>query len=168
MLKLTIMKLLSTIYLLCTIAVVAACTKGGKPDSVNGPVYSVNAAASSKQLVPAIDTTSTADFAGMYDEETNILTYTLKWSDLWRDTQKDTITSISFYDGASGVNGTLVRTLPFVNTNRNGSINQGLSGNTGIRLEEKDGFMSGNWYFTINTKRYATGIVRGQLTLVEK
>jgi hypothetical protein len=158
----------STLYILSILAL-AACTKGGKPETVNGPVYSVSATASSKQLVPAIDTMSTATFAGMYDEQTNILTYTLTWSDLWRDTKKDTITSISFYGPATATtNGPLVRTLAFVNTNRNGSVNQGLSGNTGITLDEKNGFMSGNWYFTINTKRYATGIVRGQLTLTEK
>jgi hypothetical protein len=157
------MKLLS-IYILCTITIAAACTKGGKPEGVNGPVYSVNATASSKQLLPAIDTTSTATLIGLYDEQTNILSYTIAWSDLWRDTKKDTITSISFYGGATATtNGVLVRTLPFVNTNRNGSINQGLSGNTGITEEEKSGFMSGDWYFTINTKRYTTGIVRGQL-----
>lgn len=160
------MKISSFIYIVCFLS---ACTKGGKPTGVNGTVYSVSATASSKQLVPAIDTTSTATFAGLYDEQSNILTYTIAWNDLWRDTQKDTITSISFYGPATAAqNGALVRTLPFVNTNRNGSINLGLSGNTGLAVEEKNGFMSGNWYFTINTKKYTTGIVRGQLTLAQK
>jgi hypothetical protein len=163
------MKRLSFIYILCLIAAVSACTKGGKPTGVTGTVYSVTAAASSKQLVPAIDTTSTATFTGLYDEQANILTYTIAWNDLWRDTQKDTITSISFYGPATATtNGPLVRMLPFINTNRIGSINLGLSGNTGLTEEEKSAFMSGNWYFTINTKRYSTGIVRGQLTLAEQ
>jgi hypothetical protein len=160
---------LSPIYILCFLAAFAACTKGGKPDGINGPAYSVNATASSKQLVPAIDTTSTATFTGLYDDQSNILSYTIAWNDLWRDTKKDTIVSISFYSPATATaNGTLVRTLPFVNTNRNGSVNQGLSGNTGITVDEKSGFMSGDWYFTINTKRYATGIVRGKLVLTQK
>jgi hypothetical protein len=160
------MKIVSIIYIACFLA---ACTKGGIPTGVNGTVYSVSAAASSKQLVPAIDTTSTATFTGLYDEQSNILTYTIAWNDLWRDTQKDTITSISFYGPATATtNGPLVRTLSFVNTNRIGSINLGLSGNTGLAEEEKSAFMSGGWYFTINTKRYTTGIVRGQLTLEEK
>jgi hypothetical protein len=163
------MKIISTIYTLWTIAAITACTKGGKPDGINGAAYSVNATASSKQLVPAIDTTSTATFTGLYDEQSNILSYTIAWNDLWRDTKKDTIVSISFYSPANATtNGTLIRTLPFVNTNRNGSVNQGLSGNTGITADEKSGFMLGDWYFTINTKRYATGIVRGQLALTAK
>jgi hypothetical protein len=160
------MKVVSIIYI---VFFLSACTKGGKPTGLNDTVYSVSATASSKQLVPAIDTTSTATFTGLYDEQSNILTYTIAWNDLWRDTKKDTITSISFYGPATATtNGPLVRTLLFVNTNRNGSINLGLSGNTGLAVEEKSAFMSGNWYFTINTKRYTTGIVRGQLTLAEK
>jgi len=160
------MKILLFIYTLCFFA---ACTKGGEPKGVTGLVYSVNATASSKQLVPAIDTTSTATFAGVYDTDANTLTYTITWTDLWRDTKKDTITSISFYGPATdSENGPLVRTLPFVNTNRNGSINLGLAGNTGITTDEKNAFMTGSWYFTINTKRYGAGIVRGQLMLAEK
>lgn len=161
------MKISTTIFIISSIAI--SCTKGGKPTGVNGTVYSVSATASSKQLVPAIDTTSTATFTGLYDEQSNILTYTIAWDDLWRDTKKDTITSISFYGPATATtNGPLVRTLSFINTNRNGSINLGLSGNTGLAVEEKSGFMSGGWYFTINTKRYTAGIVRGQLVLTEK
>src|SRR5687767_4322294 len=160
------MKITSFIYIACFLA---ACTKGGKPTGINGTVYSVSASASSKQLVPAIDTTSTATFTGLYDADANILTYTVAWSDLWRDTKKDTITSISFYGPATATeNGPLVRTLSFVNTNRSGSINLGLAGNTGITTDEKNAFMAGNWYFTISTKRYGAGIVRGQLTLAEK
>ncbi|MCS3799581.1 CHRD domain-containing protein [Niastella sp. OAS944] len=161
------MKILTTIFILFSIAI--ACTKGGKPTGVNALVYSVNATASSKQLVPAIDTTSTATFTGLYDADANTLTYSIAWTDLWRDTKKDTITSISFYGPATATeNGKLVRILPFVNTNRNGSINLGLAGNTGITTDEKNAFISGSWYFTINTKRYDAGIVRGQLMLTEK
>ena len=160
------MRITSFIYIVC---LAAACTKGGEPKGINGSVYSVNANAGSKQLVPAIDTTSTATLAGVYDADANTLTYTIAWTDLWRDTKKDTITSVSFYGPATATeNGPLVRTLPFINTNRNGSINLGLAGNTGITTDEKNDFITGSWYFTINTKRYSAGIVRGQLTLTEK
>ena len=160
------MKIIPFIYIICLLG---SCTKGGEPTGVTGSVYSVNATASSKQLVPAIDTTSTATLAGVYDASANSLTYTIAWTDLWRDTKKDTITSISFYGPATATeNGPLVRTLPFVNTNRNGSINLGLAGNTGITTDEKNAFVTGSWYFTINTKRYGAGIVRGQLLLTEK
>jgi hypothetical protein len=161
------MKFLIIIRLIIITA--GACTKGGNPETVNGPLYAVTSSATSKQLVPAIDTTATAVFSGLYDETTNILTYTITWSDLWLDTKKDTITSIVFYGpAAAGANGAVVRTLSFVSTNKAGSVNLGLAGNTGLSDPEKNDFMSGGWYFTINTKRFTTGIVRGQLTLSEK
>lgn len=161
------MKILTTIFIVSSIAV--ACTKGGKLRGVNGVQYSVTSAASSKQLVPMIDTTSTATLTGLYDKETNILTYTITWTDLWRDTKKDTITSINFYGPAAATeNGPLLRTLPYVNINKAGSVNLGLAGNNGFTTVEQAGFLSGAYYFTINTKRYSTGIVRGQLLVVEK
>jgi hypothetical protein len=80
---------------------IGSCTKGGKLTGVNGAIYNVTAAASSKQLIPAIDTTATAAYNGLYDETTNILTGTITWSDLWLDTKKDTITSIVFYGPAT-------------------------------------------------------------------
>ncbi len=161
------MKILISIFIISSIVV--ACTKGGKPSGVNGNMYAVTSSATSKQLVPAIDTTATAAFNGLYDETMNILTCTITWSDLWLDTKKDTITSIVFYGPATpGANGAVVRTLSFVSTNKAGSANLGLAGNTGLSDPEKIDFMSGAWYFTINTKRYTTGIVRGQLTLSQK
>jgi hypothetical protein len=160
---------MKNIIIILIVIAAGACTKGGKPSGVNGNMYAVTSSATSKQLVPAIDTTATAAFSGLYDETTNILTYTITWSDLWLDTKKDTITSIAFYGPATpGANGAVVRTLFFVSTNKAGSANLGLAGNTGLSDPEKNDFMSGAWYFTINTKRYTAGIVRGQLTLSQK
>lgn len=143
-----------------------SCTKGGVPDTVSGNRYDVTSNASARQLVPAIDTSSSGSLKGLYDEDANVFTYTLSWDDLWRDSRRDTIISISFYGGAtSSSNGVLIRTLPFVNPNRTGSINLGLLGNNGLREKEKADFLAGSYYFTINTKRFSTGIIRGQLAV---
>jgi hypothetical protein len=146
-----------------------ACTKGGKLERINGDQYTITSTASSKQLVPAIDTTSTGTFMGFYDEQSNILSFTLTWNDLWRTTSKDTITSVNFY-GPAGVtaNGVLVRSLPFVSTNNVASANLGLGGIKGFTLSEKTDFQEGAYYFTINTKKYPNGIIRGQLTAIKQ
>ena len=160
---------MKNIIIVLTVIVIASCTKGGKLTGVNGDVYTVTAAATSKQLIPAIDTTSTGSFTGLYDQETNNLTGTIAWNDLWRDTQKDTVTSVGIYGPSSATsNGSLVRSLPFVNTNKASSINIGLSGRTGFTEGEQGDLLAGSYYFTINTKRYPNGIVRGQLTLAQK
>jgi hypothetical protein len=157
------MKMLTTIFIVSIFAL--ACTKGGKLERISGDQYTITSTAGSKQLVPAIDTTSTGTFTGLYDEQSNILSFTITWSDLWRTTSKDTITSVNFYGPADATtNGALVRSLPFVSTNNAASANLGLAGLSGFTLSEKTNFLEGALYFTINTKKYPNGIIRGQLT----
>jgi hypothetical protein len=146
-----------------------ACTKGGTLKTISGDQYTITSNASSKQLVPAIDTTSTGTLTGIYDEQTNILTFNITWTDLWRTASKDTISSINIYGPASATaNGTLVRSLSFVNTNNQGTANLGLVGLNGLTTNEKKDFLAGNWYFTINTKKYPAGIIRGQLAAAKQ
>jgi len=161
------MKILTTIFIVSTIAV--ACTKGGKQERISGNQYTITSTASSKQMVPAIDTTSTATFTGFYDEQSNILSFTITWNDLWRTTSNDTITSVNFY-GPAGVatNGALVRSLPFVSTNNAASANFGLAGVRGFAISEQTDFLEGAYYFTINTKKYPNGIIRGQLEAIKQ
>jgi hypothetical protein len=161
------MKISITILIVSSIA--AACTKGGKLERIRGDQYSITSMAGSKQLVPAIDTTSTGTFTGFYDEALNNLTFTITWNDLWRTARPDTITSVNFYGPATATaNGALVRSLPFTSTNNAASINLGLAGLKGFTMSEKSDFLEGAWYFTINTKKYPNGIIRGQLAATKQ
>jgi len=161
------MKILTTIFIMSSIAL--ACTKGGKLESISGDQYTITSTAGSKQLVPAIDTTSTGTFTGLYDERSNILSFTITWNDLWRTTSKDTITSVNFYGPASAeTNGALVRSLPFVSVNNAANASFGLAGIKGFTLSEQADFLEGAYYFTINTKKYPNGIVRGQLAVTKQ
>jgi CHRD domain len=159
------MKYLLIVLFSFTIAFnISSCTKGGELDGVSGKAYTVTSSASSKQLLPLIDTTSTATLKGSFDDQTNILTFTLAWDDLWKDTKKDTITGVNFYVSAAiTANGPLVRALSYINTNRTGTTTLGLSGYSGLSNNEKTQFLAGSYYFIIATKRYPNGIVRGQL-----
>ena len=146
-----------------------ACTKGGTLERVNGDQYTVTSTASSKQLVPSIDTTSSGIFTGFYDEQLNNLTFTITWDDLWRATGKDTITSVNFYGPANvTANGPLVRSLPFVGTNSSASVNLGIAGSKGFTISERQDLLAGAYYFTINTKKYPNGIIRGQLATTKQ
>lgn len=163
------MKRIITAFILIATFSIVACTKGGKLERISGDQYTVTATASSKQLIPAIDTTSTGTFTGFYDEQSNILSFTITWNDLWRTTSKDTITSVNFFGPASATaNGALVRSFPFVSTNNAASANLGLAGLNGFTMGEKKDFLEGAWYFTINTKKYPNGIIRGQLTATKQ
>ena len=160
-------RIITALTLIAAVSIVA-CTKGGRLERISGDQYTITSSASSKQLVPAIDTTSTGTFTGFYDEQANILTFTITWNDLWR-TGKDTITSVNFYGPASATaNGALVRSLPFVSTNNAASANLGIAGLNGFTLSEKTDFLAGSYYFTINTKKYPNGIIRGQLAVTKQ
>jgi hypothetical protein len=161
-------RIITALTLIATLSIIG-CTKGGKLERISGDQYSITSTAGSKQLVPAIDTTSTATFTGFYDEQSNILTFTITWNDLWRTTSKDTITSVNIYGPAAATaNGALVRALSFVSTNNAASANLGLAGITGFTISEKSDFLEGAYYFTINTKKYPNGIVRGQLAATKQ
>ena len=158
------MKHILTALIIITFFSLIGCTKGGKLERINGSQYTITSSASSRNLVPAIDTTSTGTFNGFYDEQSNILSFSITWNDLWRTTKADTITSVNFYGPAStNMNGVLVRSLPFVSTNNAASANLGIAGFNGFTAGEKKDLLGGLIYFTINTKKYPNGIVRGQL-----
>jgi len=160
-------RIITALTLIAALSMIA-CTKGGTLQRISGDQYTITSTASSKQLVPAIDTTSTGTFTGLYDEQSDILTFTISWADLWR-TAKDTITSVNFYGPASATaNGALVRALPFVSTNSAASVNLGLAGLNGFTDSEKTDFLAGTYYFTINTKKYPNGIIRGQLAATKQ
>jgi hypothetical protein len=166
-LKKTFMKILVTIIIITSMVI--GCTKGGKLEGIRGDQYSITSMASSKQLVPVIDTTSTATFTGFYDEQSNVFTFTITWNDLWRTASTDTITSVNIYGPATATaNGDLVRALSFVSTNNAASANLGLAGITGFTLTEKKDFLEEAYYFTINTKKFPNGIVRGQLAATKQ
>ncbi|MEO6732708.1 MAG: CHRD domain-containing protein [Ferruginibacter sp.] len=162
-------RFLMPVLILSVIYLAVSCTKGGVPEKINGAIDSVYATATSKQLIPSIDTTSTGTLTGTYDEVANIFSYTVAWTDLWRDTKKDTITAINFYGPATATgNGTLVRSLPFSNTNRTGQVVLGLAGISGFLPSEVAVFLKGGYYFTLNTRRYPNGIIRGQLNVIKQ
>ena len=162
------MKIKATIIIIVT-SLVFGCTKGGKLERISGDQYTVTSTAGSKQLVPAIDTTSTGTFTGFYDEQSNVLTFTVTWNDLWRTASKDTITSVNVYGPATAAtNGAVVRVLPFVSTNNAASANLGLAGISGFTMSENKDFLEGAYYFTINTKKYPNGIIRGQLAATKQ
>lgn len=162
------MKLNFWIWIIALLGVMA-CTKGGDLYEAKGNMFTVSSAASARQLLPAIDTPSVATLSGVYDEGLNNLTFSLTWTDLWRDTKRDTITAVAFYGPASATgNGELVRSLTFINPNRNGTANLGMSGGTSFSTQQQTDFLAGSYYFIITTRRYPAGIVRGQLSLEKK
>lgn len=140
------------------------CTKGGNLVSTNGPTYTVSGDASAQQMVPSGTSGATATFSGWYDENLNVLTFTVSWTNLF--TGSDVATAIQFYGPASaGTNGALLRTINFSSTSPTASVNLGLGGNTGLSAAERSDLYAGKWYYVVYTQNQPGGVIRGQLSV---
>ncbi|MES2276108.1 MAG: CHRD domain-containing protein [Bacteroidota bacterium] len=162
--------LLIAFIIICATGSLGGCTKGGDQLSLTGAVYTVSSAADGAQLVPANAVTSTGSLTGIFDEQANVFTFTLSWTNLWTTAAPDAITGIKFYSpAAKGANGTLTHTISFSNsTSATGTINLGLGGNIGFTASEKNDLYAGTAYFIIMTTKYPNGIIRGQLTATKQ
>lgn len=162
--------LLLAVIFLCVAGGLASCTKGGDLQSLTGAVYNINGAADGAQVVPANVITATGALSGLFDEQANVLTFTLNWTNLWTAALPDAITGVKFYSpAAKGANGILTHTIAFSNTTSfTGSINLGLGGSIGLTASEKNDLYSGTTYYIITTTKYPNGIVRGQMTATKQ
>ncbi|MDQ0641103.1 hypothetical protein QF042_004668 [Pedobacter sp. W3I1] len=152
------------ILVFCAVLILAGCTKGKELESLTGATYTVTGAADAVQMVPATGVNTTGTFNGWYDEQVNVLTFTLAWSNVFTGTPADAITSVKFYGpAAAGTNGTLIKTVVFANGNASGSVNLGLGGYAELSATEIPVLLNGSCYYVICTQKYPSGIIRGQL-----
>ncbi|WP_184463036.1 CHRD domain-containing protein [Pedobacter sp. AK013] len=156
------------ILVLCAVVIFTGCTKGKELKSLTGATYTVTGAADGTQMVPATGVNATGSFSGWYDEQVNVLTFTLTWSNIFTGTPADVITSVKFYGpAATGSNGTLIKTVTFSNSNASGSVNLGLGGYAELSSTEIPVLLNGSCYYVVCTQKYPTGIIRGQLKSVK-
>lgn len=139
----------------------ASCEKGGDLVSLKGDTYIITASADAKQLSPASVLTTTSTVNGWLDKEGRVLTLTVAWQNL-NQGAPDTIQSVAIY-ASTGVTAEPVRLLRFINSSNNGSMNMGLAGNTGFTSDQVAQLIEGNYYYTINTAKYPSGLVKGKL-----
>ena len=159
------MKIIFSIFLLCFVSLtIGSCTKGKDLVSLTGATYTVTGAADGAQVVPNTGVNATGTFNGWYDEQTNVLTFTLAWANIFGGTPADPITSVKFYGpAATGANGALMETVVFSNSNASGSVTLGLGGYAELSLSERSVLYGGGCYYVLCTQKYPNGIIRGQL-----
>jgi len=132
------------------------CDKDDDDDN-NNKMYTVSGTANGTQMVPSVTGTGTANLTGIYDANTNVLTYTSTWTGL-----TGAPTSAAFYSGASGTSGAIIGS--------NWTLGSGLtatgtfSGSITLTDAQETQLLAGGIYYTYNTTAHASGEVRGQLT----
>lgn len=157
------------------VVALAACTKGGRLETLTGKTYTVISSLDGSKVSPATSNDTTkASLSGWYDEQTNGFTFKLTYSKDTAVIKLDTLTAVLFFRNTPTGSSTPARTLPVTvvvnaasKTNISGSFNRGLSGNTGIDAADIPALVNNQWYVVLTSRKFPAGIAGGQLMLSE-
>lgn len=122
--------------------------------AAHGVVYTLSGTMDPIQATtnPTNSGSGTGTIAGNYDDVTNLLDYTITWSDL-----TGTVTNMHFHVGAPGVAGGVDLGVP-------GPWSSPQTA-TGIALSagQETNLLGGLWYLNIHTTEFGGGEIRGQV-----
>ena len=127
-----------------------------KDDDIDDETYAISGNASGSQMNPSTASTATGTMTGSYNARTNVLQYSIAWSNL-----STTAGLVQVYGPASaGVNGSLLFpltiTTPGVNGNASGSIT--------LTDTQEAALLANGIYYTVSSTTYPSGEIRGQIT----
>ena len=156
---------------------ITGCTEGGELEGLTGNAFTVNSTLEAFEISPNPPSDATkGTITGLYDEQANILTFTLTYTKDVSVTKKDQIVGVHFYKVKTEV-GTAAPDRSFPVTinidgtdpkpvNVTGSLNLGLSGSKGFSSLEKTSFVAGDWYVVLLTEKFPKGIAAGKITVI--
>ena len=124
-------------------------------DDVDDNSYEVRGNSSGSQMVPAVSVTGTGSFNGTYNTQTNVLAYTMTWTGLTGNA-----TAAGFYNGAVGVNGSLVANAAITTSGSTGAS----VGTVTLTEAQESALLGGTMYYVVSTATNVNGEIRGQLT----
>lgn len=131
-----------------------SCDK--EDEDVTDQTYTISGNSSGSQVSPSNTSTATGTMAGTYNARTNLLAYTINWSNL-----SATAGLVQMYGGAtSGVNGTLLFPLSITTPGVTGSA----VGSITLTDAQETDLLAGKTYYTVSSSTYPSGEIRGQVT----
>ena len=134
-----------------------ACDKNDDDKKNGSTMFAISGNASASQVVPPVSSSGTATITGTYNSDSGQMITTTNWTNL-----SGVPTTGGFYQGATGVNGSLVGDLWQLGTGL--SISGTFSDTTTLSSEQATELKNGNLYFSLATVANPNGEVRGQLT----
>lgn len=140
------MKNLLAIAILMVSITFASCKK----DEVVSSDVAFMAMLSGAEEVPAVTTTASGMFDGVYNKDTKILTYTITYSGI-------TPTAWHIHKAAKGVTGGVIFNFgtTFSSPFKSATI--------ALTAEQETDLMAGNYYVNMHSAKVASGEIRGQL-----
>lgn len=129
---------------------VASGCKEDDPDPDPSEVKFNSIAITGTQEAPEpITTDASGTFDGTYDRDTNIITYTITFTNI-------TPTAMHFHKGAPGVAGGVEIPIPGTTSPIKGST-------PALTDAQEADLLAGNWYVNIHSQEHPSGEIRGQL-----
>ena len=125
-------------------------------DIVDDQTYTISGNSSGSQVSPSNTSTATGTMTGSYNARTNLLSYTINWSNL-----SATAGLVEMYGGATaGVNGTLLFPLSITTPGVTGSA----GGSITLTDAQETDLLAGKTYYTVSSSTYPSGEIRGQVS----
>lgn len=146
--------LFSALTFCCTL-LISSCTKSDGNGSSAG--FNLSGTANGAQMVPAVTTNGSATISGTYDPYSNVITFTVSWSNF-----SGAPTSGALYIGAPG-SGNVASIGPawiYGNAAPSGSYIGWLT----LSNDQATQLNNGNMFFMMNTPANPNGEVRGKIT----
>ncbi len=129
----------------------SSCDDDDDDDNTPNLVQFNNLALTGNAEDPPNNSTATGTFNGTYNEDTNILTYTITFSGL-------TPTAMHFHKGAIGVSGGVevpIGSMPYTSP---------VTGQTpALTAAQETDLMAGLWYVNVHSSQFPGGEIRAQL-----
>ncbi|MGZ3837412.1 MAG: CHRD domain-containing protein [Flavisolibacter sp.] len=155
----TLVLISACVLVLFLLSFLGSCSKNSNNSTTTASTtYTISATMNGAQEVPAVTTSGTGTVTGSYDANTNVLNYSVSWSNLSGPA------TLGHFHGpaAAGANATVV--VPFT-LNNNGNTGTA-SGTATLTDAQETDLLAGKWYANIHTAAYGAGEIRGQVTAI--
>ncbi|ALJ00151.1 CHRD domain-containing protein [Rufibacter tibetensis] len=131
--------------------VITSCSSDDDGDQPTNIINFKNAIIRGSEEVPANTSTATGTFTGSYNQDTNILSYTITFSGV-------NVTAMHFHKGAKGVSGPVV--IPIGTAPYTSPIN---SQTPALTDAQEADLLAGLWYVNIHSAQFPAGEIRAQV-----
>jgi hypothetical protein len=144
-----------TLMLFCATAVLVSCDKDDDNDKDDR--YTLSGPASGTQERPnPVTTSATGNISGTYNQETNILDYTISWNNL------SVAPFAMHFHGPAGPEEVAPPVVTIANFPV--AVTGTVSDKDTLTAEQETQLLTGKWYYNIHTTTNPGGEIRGQIT----
>lgn len=125
-------------------------------DDIDDIVLTVTGSASGAQEVPAVTSNGTATLTGSYNDNTNVLSYTINWTGL----SGNVVVAHFHGPAAAGTNAPPIIDLTVTTNGTSGNI----TGTSTLDATSEGYLKAGTLYYNLHTAMHQSGEIRGQVT----